>query len=64
MAVVRAGKFTMCIVAYAISGDDKVFKGISGVEGSIKEFKELNVLLAKYPVYPPFNLGNMEELNR
>ena len=60
MAVVRAGKFTMCVVAYAMSGDDSVFKGISGVEGSLKEFQDLNELLAKHPVYPPFDVSDME----
>ena len=61
MTVVRAGKFTMCIVAFAMTGDESVFKGISGVEGNLKEFKDLNILLKKYPVYPPFNLSDMEE---
>ena len=64
MVVVRAGKFTMCIIAFAISGDDKTFKGISGVEGSLKEFKDLNKLLKKYPAYPPFNLSDMREAAR
>lgn len=61
MVVVRAGKFTMCIVAYAMSGDDKAFKGISGVEGNLKEFEELNMLLEKYPVFPFFDLSDMRE---
>ena len=61
MTVVRAGKFTMCIVAFAMTGEESVFKGISGVEGNHKEFKDLNVLLKKYPVYPPFDLSDMEE---
>ena len=60
MAVVRAGKFTMCIVAFAMSGDSSVFKGITGVEGNLKEFQDLNALLKKYPAYPPFNVSDME----
>lgn len=60
MTVVRAGKFTMCIVAFAMSGDNSVFKGITGVEGNLKEFQDLNALLKKYPTYPPFNVSDME----
>ena len=58
--IVRAGKFTMCIVAYAMSGEDSVFQGITGVEGSLKEFEDLNALLTKYPVYPQFDVSDME----
>jgi hypothetical protein len=60
MVVVRAGKFTMCVVAYALSGEDNVFKGITGVEGNLKEFQDLNALLTKYPVYPLFDVSDME----
>ena len=60
MVVVRAGKFTMCIVAYALSGEDNVFQGITGVEGNLKEFRDLNALLTKYPVYPQFDVSDME----
>ncbi|MGB7533012.1 MAG: hypothetical protein WA977_08595 [Halobacteriota archaeon] len=59
MVVVRAGKFTMCIVAFAMSGEDSVFQGITGVEGSLQEFRDLNALLEKYPVYPFFDLSDM-----
>ena len=64
MTVARAGKFTMCIVAYAMTGEDKVFKGISGVEGNLKEFEDVNKLLEKYPVFPFFDLSDMREGGR
>ena len=52
----------MCLCAYAISAQDKsVFKGISRVEGSIKDFRDINALLARYPVFRPFDLTDMEE---
>jgi len=60
MVVVRAGKFTMCIVAFAMTGEDSVFQGITGVEGTLQEFRDLNALLEKYPVHPFFDLGGFK----
>lgn len=57
MVVVRAGKFSMCIVSFAMTGEKSIFKGISGVRGDLKEFEEINVLLEKYPVFPLFDLS-------
>ena len=50
---------TWVIVALDVN-DKSVFKGITGVEGSLKESKKINALLKKYPVYPPFDLGDIE----
>lgn len=57
MVIVRAGKFMMLILAWVIAtstvNDKTVFKGITGVEGSLKEFKKINALLKKCPISPP-----------
>ena len=62
--IVRAGKFMMRILTWVIvapdTNDKSVFKGITGVEGTLKEFKKINALLKRYPVYPPFDLSDME----
>ena len=61
MVTVKAGKFMMCICAYAIAAPDKsVFKGITSVEGNLKDFRDINALLARYPVFRPFDLTGME----
>ncbi|MCK4260818.1 MAG: hypothetical protein KAX49_17710 [Halanaerobiales bacterium] len=52
----------MLILAWVISPQDvNVFKGITGVEGNLKEFKKINALLRKYPVYSPFDLSDMRK---
>ena len=69
MATVRAGKFMMRILTWAMLADGKnnesikkkVFKGITAVEGTDKEFKEINSLLRRYPVFPHFEIRKIEE---
>jgi len=67
MGTVRAGKFIMCVVTWVIMSDGteaprkRIFKGITSVEGTKKEFKKINALLRKYPVFPPFDLSDMKE---
>ena len=74
MAVVKAGKFMMRIVTFAMvtiedkdngylgKGLDwekarkKVFKGITGVEGTPEEFKQINEMLTRIPAYKKFEI--------
>ena len=35
----------------------RVFKGITGVEGTREEFEKINEMLEQYPVFPPFDIG-------
>ena len=34
----------------------KVFKGVTGVEGTREEFERINEMLRQYPVFKPFDL--------
>lgn len=68
MAVVRAGKFMMSIVTFKLLTNDeisgkplgweearkKVFRGISAVEATPEEFKRINEMLRKCPVFKEF----------
>ena len=62
---VRTGKFMMLIIARVLvpqnASDKSVFHNITSVEGTLKEFKDVNTLLEKYPVFPPFDLSDLEE---
>ena len=74
MAIVKAGKFMMRIITWVmVTGDNygkgvdpdearkRVFKGITGVEGTRKEFKKINAMLRKYRVFKPFDLEDNEK---
>ena len=64
--IVKAGKFKMRIVTWALVMGEKgmdldearkrVFKGITGVEGTTKEFRQINRMLKRHPVFKPFDL--------
>ena len=70
MVVVRAGKFQMRLVTFMLvtngkilkepmswdEARDKVFKGITGVEATDEEFREINTRLKRCPVYKPFKI--------
>lgn len=70
MVVVRAGKFLMRLVTFRFIMDgkvfkdplgweearNKVFKGITGVEATTAEFREINEKLRTCPVFLPFKI--------
>lgn len=70
MVVVKAGKFQMRLVTFMFvtngkifkepmdwdEARNKVFKGITGVEATEKEFKEINTRLKRCPVYKSFKI--------
>lgn len=70
MAAVRAGKFMMRLVTFMLVTNDeilgkpldweearkKVFKGITAVEGTPEEFKRINEMLRRCPVYKKFEI--------
>ena len=74
---VRAGKFMMCLISWVIATNTneatgkgldpiearrKIFKGITGVEGTPKEFAEINEMLGRYPIFKKFDLGGEEHV--
>ena len=66
MVTVRAGKFMMKLTTWVIASKDldpieardKIFKGITGVEGTKEEFERINEMLEKYPIFKKFDLEN------
>lgn len=64
MSTVRAGKFMMRILTYVLVSKEmpseeasRVFKGITSVEGTDEEFREINRLLERFPVFKKFDLN-------
>ena len=73
MVTVRAGKFQMCLISWVIATNTneatgkgldpiearkRIFKGITGVEGTREEFEKINEMLERYPIFKKFDLGN------
>ncbi len=72
MAIVNAGKFMMSLVSFAIVANegkgnlgkgldweearDRVFKGMTQVEGTPEEFAQINEMLSRIPVFKPFEI--------
>ena len=69
MVTVRAGKFMMRLITFAVvvdGGDGKgleweearkkVFRGITAVEGTPEEFERINEMLRRYPVFKEFGI--------
>ncbi len=72
MAVIKAGKFMMRLVTFAIVADEgkgnlgkglnweeargRVFKGMTQVDGTKEEFRQINEMLSRIPVFKPFEI--------
>lgn len=70
MAAVRAGKFIMRLITFMLVTDDKilgkpldweearkeVFKRITAVEATPEEFKRINEMLRRCPVFKQFEI--------
>ncbi len=72
MAVVKAGKFMMSLVSFAIVANEsngnlgkgldweearkRVFKGMTQVEGTTRDFRQINEMLSRIPVFKPFEI--------